>query len=258
VDNGYIVYTASSEDMEADKALFKAEGQALEDLANECSLIPLGTRIEDRYTKKYPATNISYIKIALEFQDCEKAKSAQDPESIRRIANVPFTEQLKKYQYFMENGDFAPQTEVADFSIPAEPPSWQEPVPSAHPSTPSEYLALRQYVAYQKEVLILSPATSYTPGSPEATKLQNSLISKAQQVAQIQQQNPQVIRSNQTWSSTPNRPPVSRPPILIHSRPGTPGRPLRPRGLPSRTLPKPSRKVPSGHPATSSQSKKVL
>jgi hypothetical protein len=212
VDNGYIVYVGSAEDMKPERAQLKAEGQALEDLANECSLIPRGTRIEDRFTKKIQYASTSYVKIALEFQDCEKGKNAQDPDSIRRVANASFTEELKKYQDFMETGDLAPKSEQANTTPPESWPETPPPAPNQPAST--QFFVVRQYVAYQKEVVVLSPPQYYAPQSPETTSFNSSLASNTHQLTQIQQQNPDLAKSNQTWSTIPNRPVIMKPASL--------------------------------------------
>ena len=67
VDNGYIVYIGSGEDSAKDRASFKAEGAALQDLANECSFVPKGTRLEDRFDKVEGSLHESYAKVAVEF-----------------------------------------------------------------------------------------------------------------------------------------------------------------------------------------------
>src|SRR6185312_16331964 len=97
VDNGYIVYVGVGHAPDPDRAQFKAEGQALEDLANECSMIPKGTRFEDRYSEKEEYETTAYVKVALEFQECDTAQRSLDPSEIRKLANVNFTEELKKY-----------------------------------------------------------------------------------------------------------------------------------------------------------------
>jgi hypothetical protein len=218
VENGYIIYVGTAEDLQSELSHFKAQGQALEDLANECSLIPLGTRVEDRFTKA-AYTNTSYVRVALEFQDCEKAKAAKDAQSIRQVADLAFTEELKKYQYFMENGEFAPQVEVANNNQQESNPylysqNWQEPISVSNLPVGTEYYALRQNIAYQKEVVILSPPQTYAPNSPEAGALISNLNTNTQQLTQIQLQNPNIVRSNQTWSNLPQRPIIIKPPIL--------------------------------------------
>src|SRR6202042_1536036 len=105
VDNGYIVYVGAVEDISSERAQFKAEGLALEDLANECSMIPKGTRIEDRYMAKGDHDSTAYVKLALEFQECDQARHAVNPDDIRKVANVAFTDQLKKYQDLEATGE---------------------------------------------------------------------------------------------------------------------------------------------------------
>lgn len=66
VDNGYIVYIGTGEEVTDDRAQLAAEGLAIQDLANECSFIPKGTRVEDRYSEKQKNTYKAYAKVAIE------------------------------------------------------------------------------------------------------------------------------------------------------------------------------------------------
>ena len=52
VDNGYIVYTGSGLESDPNTAQFVAEGTAIQDLANECSFVPKGARVEDHFVLK--------------------------------------------------------------------------------------------------------------------------------------------------------------------------------------------------------------
>jgi hypothetical protein len=102
VENGYIIYVGSGEDAGNERAQFLAESMALQDLANECSFVPKGARVEDRYAEKQKYTYMSFAKVAIEFQECDEAKKASDPNQIQQLANVGFTQEIKKYQDIVE------------------------------------------------------------------------------------------------------------------------------------------------------------
>lgn len=202
VDNGFIVYLGSSTASSAERAQIKAEGVALEDLANECSLIPKGTRVEDRYvtserdSRSYDFT--AYVKIAIELQDCDQARHTNDPAEIKKIANLPFTKQLKRYQDLIETGELPdasksqevpPPAEVA--AMPAREAEWNDSV---------HLQVTRQYVAYQKEIVILSPADSYRPSSPESKKFVSAVAPASEQVLHIEEKQP-ALRA-QSWSNS--------------------------------------------------------
>jgi hypothetical protein len=208
VDGGYIVYIGTGEASNPDRAQFKAEGQALEDLANECSLIPKGARVEDRYVQKEDHESKAFVKLALEFQECEEAKRTNDPENIQKLASVPFTEQLKRYQDLMETGDM-PDT-VAQVTPPSEmaPP----PTRAAGWDDRTHFFVMRQYVAYQKEVVVLAPPNYYAANAPAAKQFTTFVQPTADQIHGIQEKAP-ALRT-QAYSQIPNKPAVARPVAL--------------------------------------------
>lgn len=241
VEGGYIVYVGTAEDSSLEKAKLKAQGQALEDLANECSLIPKGTRVEDRFSKQPNYLHQSFVKIGVEFQLCEKAKNANSPDSIRQIANATFTEELKKYQDFMETG------ELSSAKNEVQPPEeWMQEADSAsagasgfRDSTTTsarvenvqvQYFVTRQTIVYQKQIVVLSPPQYFAPGSPETAGFTRNLQTQNQNLTQIIAQNPSLPKSPTPWSRIPDKPVLQRP---INLTPGyrphpTPIRPMQP------------------------------
>ncbi|MBS1969728.1 MAG: hypothetical protein JSU04_05450 [Bdellovibrionales bacterium] len=216
VDNGYIVYVGSAEDGNAERAQFKAEGLALEDLANECSFIPKGARIEDRYSEKDKYFTKAYVKIGLEFAECEKAKHANDPATIREIANTSFTEQIRRYQDLSETGDMPDPAQYAALEVPPN----VEPMPSsAGMSESTHFYVVRQYVAYQKETVILSPPTMYAANSPEAQHWSAAIQPAVTQVQTYQSKNPVLETKPEAWSHLADHPKLPRPETLMASRP---------------------------------------
>ena len=208
IDNGYIIYIGHSEASSQQRAQLQAEGVALEDLANECSVIPKGARVEDRYDEKTKSGHVVYVKLGVEFQECDQASKAIDPQQIKVVANIAFTEQLKRYQDLNETGDMPDSTEVAQVS----PPSDVRPAPAQGAwSSDTHFYVVRQYVAYQKEVVVLSPPGSYQPSSPESTHFITQVQPAATQVASMQTQNPALKTNPQPWSSIPDRPHLERP-----------------------------------------------
>jgi hypothetical protein len=208
VDNGYIVYVGKGEASRADDAQFKAEGLALEDLANECSMIPKGTRVEDRFVESTKTGYTSYTKIALQMQDCDEAIKATDPETIRKIANTNFTEQLKKYQDLEETG-FRGEAEDGE-TIEAPTVIAAAPSQGAYTDHVHFYMT-RQYIAYEKEVVVLAPPTAYTPGSKEAVMFNQHVVPATQTVATLEQKNPTFKTAPMAYHEVPNRPKIERP-----------------------------------------------
>lgn len=209
VDNGYIVYIGKGESSTAERSQFKAEGMALEDLANECSMIPKGTRIEDRYDEKDKYTDTAYVKVAVEFQECDAARKTLEPSEIKKIANVAFTEQLKRYQDLIETGEVPDRSEVASIEPPAEP----SPMPERSGwSESTHFYVQRQYVAYQKEIVVLSPPTAYPTGSVASQKFVQTVQPTSEQINNIETKDPAVRKT--AWSGIADRPRSIRPAAL--------------------------------------------
>ncbi len=210
VDNGYIVYVESESGPSSDKATLKAEGLALSDLANECSLIPKGTRIEDRYLEpgKYGPT--AFVKLAVEFQDCTAGQKANDADSIRKIANASFTQRLKEYQDYLETGEISNQSKELEVDLTQPVP----PLPQQNSSSQIHFYAVRQYISYQKEYVVLAPATAFAPNSPESLRLGSAIAPANQQLHTLQTVEPQLQEKQIAWSKLPDQPKVQRPSYL--------------------------------------------
>ncbi len=212
VDNGYIVYVGSGQSRDTLKAQFKAEGMALEDLANECSFIPKGARLEDRFVQQGTNEHVAYVKIAVEFQECAQSQKTLEPSEITKLANVSFTEQLRRYQDLEETGELPQKSEYAALEMPAEVPP--PPVASAGMSPAVHFTVMRQYVAYQKETVILASPTAYPINSPQASHFVSAIQPAVGQIHQIGAQNPSFEKNPQPWSKVTDRPRALRPAAL--------------------------------------------
>src|SRR5947209_3047805 len=62
VEGGYIVYLGEVEDQAPERARFKAEAAAIQDLANECSFAPKGARVEDHFDQPTGVIHHAYAK----------------------------------------------------------------------------------------------------------------------------------------------------------------------------------------------------
>lgn len=210
VDGGYIVYVASGEDRKLEHAVFKAESIALEDIANECSFIPKGTRIEDRYEEQEENQHWVYVKVGLSFEDCEAAKNSTDPESIKKLANASMTSELKRYQDSVEGGqDLAMNSDASPSPTPSPSGTASGATSTvAYYQSPTQYYVARQQVAYMKEVIILAPPSAYPPGSVQSTLWVSRVTPLNQQIQTYETQNPGIRNSPTTWSTLPSRPVV--------------------------------------------------
>jgi hypothetical protein len=221
VDAGYIVYVASSEDRSPEKAHFKAQSVAFEDLANECSFPPKGARTEDTFdTEKTGILHTVYVKVAVDFQSCEEAKNATQPEDIRKLANVAMTDQIKSYQNQYESPpkemveacntddgltpvDSDPDGDDCDVSPQTQQVLNSQNAPRvAYISSPTQYYVVGQQVWYAKQTVILSPPTAYQPNTPQATAFSNQIATPVKQMSTYAAANPAIKSSPQTWSTT--------------------------------------------------------
>ena len=189
----------------------KAEGQALEDLANECSFIPKNTRIEDRFSSYEDRETTAFIKVGLPFEDCENAKRALDPAEIKKQGSPGFTAQLKKYQDVIETGEWSSDSEVADIDPGVIPPP---PIRQEGWSDATHFYVTRQYVAYQKETVILAPPTAYAPGTDQNKKFTTFVTQESANVKGLEEKNPGLKTSPMAWSQVPQRPQLARPKAL--------------------------------------------
>ncbi len=202
VDAGYIVYIGTGEDRVAERAAFKAEAAALQDLANECSFAPKGARTEDRFDEATGLLHHGYAKVAVEFRDCEAAKASIQPEDIRRLANVAYNDEIKRYQDLIQN----PVDGVAsddDSEGVNEAIDSKSPPPGSGIRDTNHFFVVRQWVFYSKQDVILSPPQTYAAHSTETTQFVTKLAPAQDQVQTYERNHPTVHAWNNTWSTSP-------------------------------------------------------
>jgi hypothetical protein len=208
VDAGYIVYVGASEDALLDQARFKAEAQAIEDLANECSFAPKGARVEDHYERIGNGANgpvhQAYVKIGVDFLSCEQAKAAVQPDDIHRIANVAMAEEVKRYQTLVDEPEPEPLQAGEEGSAGSSGTQTSNSGQSAPVRTvyvvrdEPGFFILRQQVAYYKQTIILPPP----PGTPAPLPAQATatLASPMRQLQGYEQEHPEIKNTPSTWS----------------------------------------------------------
>jgi hypothetical protein len=235
VDSGYIVYVGSGEDFTQERATFKAEGQAIQDVANECSFSPKGTRVEDHYIYFSAGKYQSFAKIGVSIDDCEAAKNTTDPAKIQTVANVAMTQQLQHYQqmeYNLPPAGTPPGTVVAsnagDQGANPNIYSTDAPPPIANSG---EFFIVRQPVAYANQVVILSPPATYAPGTPASQTYTNQVAPARVSVRNYEQTNPQTKTWSNSWSSFERNPTVPIPGNLPRRRSYAPPGGMRNNGM---------------------------
>jgi hypothetical protein len=202
VDSGYIVYIGTGEDYSPERANFKAEASAIQDVANECSFAPKGARIEDRYDYFYGGKHQAYAKIGISFEDCEQAKQTLDPTKIQAVANVAMTQELKQFQEM----EYAPATEVAE-----NPNAPNPALANTTIQDDGQFFVMRQQVAYAKEIVIISPPGMYAPGTPQNQVYFTQVVQPSNQISQYEQVHPQVRTWHNSWSGYERSPQARLP-----------------------------------------------
>ncbi len=196
VDAGYIVFVGTGDDPAPEKSSFKAEAQAVQDVANECSFAPKGTRIEDHYQAKSGHTTLTYAKVSISFVDCDAAKGSNDPESIKRLASAPLAEQLKRYQDLV----YAPAESESEEAGGGGNPMVNATTAPRAISDEDHFFIVRQRVAYLKETIILAPETVYVPSAPQTVAVTQQLSTQSDHLRVYEQENPAVKTSHRTWT----------------------------------------------------------
>jgi len=181
-----------------ERANFKAEASAIQDLANECSFVPRGARTEDRAEQPIGAIHRAFAKVAISFQDCEEAKSSNDPETIRKLANVSYAEELKRYQAVVDQ----PEDTTSDESVAgAGGAIYNRYPPPASIDSPVRFYVVRQQVVYMKQDIILSPPQAYPPKAPQTLAITQHLGTFATRVQNFETIHPALKTATQSYSS---------------------------------------------------------
>lgn len=191
VDNGYIVYTGTAIESDPNQAQLAAEGTAIQDLANECSFVPKGARVENQFRLKTKDGYEAYAQVAVDFPTCVSAQQAVQPDDIKKLASAPFMDELKRYQDFVGS-----PTEIASAGDSPENPAAPPAV-----TDDADYFLARQYVAYQKQVVILAPPGAYAAGSWQTRVYVNNVTQVIRPLQVYYAKNPRLRSAPTTWST---------------------------------------------------------
>lgn len=235
IDSGYIVYVGRGEDETLERAQFKAEASALQDLANECSFLPKGTRIEDRFSRKELGFHHAFTKIGLTFEECEGAKRAVAPDQIRALANTELTARAKMFQDMLlppkpdtiavaddSRGNFVEyHGGEGDAAGWATDETLDRTAALESVATADDLLIQRQRIVAAKTDVILAPATRFTPGAAETTTFLRVVGAASEGVRRFETSNPEVRTWRRGWSSLPSATRAAAP-VLPTLRPHAP------------------------------------
>lgn len=209
VEGNRIVYVGRATAVNKETAVAKAEGSALEDIANECSMVPKSTRVESRYSVRGTYEYDVRVKVSVEWAECDLARQTIDPGAIRYYANAPLTAQLLQYQD--RNEDLKPQ--VLEIQPPQELPG--VPERDSHWDDTQHYYVLRQALVYLKMIAVLAPKDAYAPFSAQAKQYAGSVQPVVQQLNSMQINNPALKDKPLAWTELHDRPRILRPDALV-------------------------------------------
>jgi hypothetical protein len=207
VDAGYLVYIGVSQDGNFDSARTLAEGAALEDLANECTFVPIGAHVEDHYEDGAGA----YAKVGVQFSDCEEAQNAITADEIRKVSNPALMESLRRYHAIVDFPVLSdPKAPPPPVRRPVVTHAWGFPPPptwghAVTVGTMWDYYVWRQKVYYAKTAVIYSTPPAYAPGSLQASTLTRNLTNVNLHVRRYEQKNPTLQTTAVGWSTAQSR-----------------------------------------------------
>ncbi|MBX3020062.1 MAG: hypothetical protein KF799_00170 [Bdellovibrionales bacterium] len=212
-EGGRIIYVGAAGGLLKDGAISRAEGSALEDIANECSLIPKSTRIDSRYSVRGTYEYEVHVKLSVDAGECEMAKQAVEPAQIHYYASTPLTRQLLQAQDRVENVSASSLVVVPPRDLP------QLPERDSHWDDTQHFYASRQALAYLKQIPVLAPDDAYAPFSPQSRQFAAAVQMGVQRLNSMQINNPSLKEKPMAWSQLPERPRYRRPDVLLKRLP---------------------------------------
>jgi hypothetical protein len=173
-ENGSLVFVESEDDVDPALARAKAEGLALADVANECSLVPRGARFEAQYLAKTSHLAQAHVKLRVPATACEAAKRANTSASVRGLGDAEAAARVRLFQE--RNGE--PRLEDARAGDEA-----------------LAYMIARQRLALLKQQVLLVPA-----GAGEEASFAEKVVALARDVERLEGSREQLKQSAQPWS----------------------------------------------------------
>lgn len=212
VVDGTLSYRATATAVDFDKARFKAEGAALEDLANECSMIPKTTKVETEHHAKSDYENKVAAVVKVPLGDCMRARPTLEPQAIRAQAEVDLTTRLNFYQDFQETGRTPrPGRDVPRVQVPEELPV--APDRDSHWDDTEYFYVLRQTLAYQKQIPVLATPQAFE-SLTDARRFTAAVEPVEALLRAMQKNNPSLRIKPLAWSELKDPLRVPRPDCL--------------------------------------------
>jgi hypothetical protein len=149
-----ITYVGTGEDRTPENALFKSDAIALQDLENECSLIPKSTTVQtDHFQEQLGVIYRSFSLVTVPVADCDRAKNPLTLEQLHEQANPQLMAGVASYQKSYD----APEKEENS-------PLTETQLSSGITDTPRLFI-VRQQVALGQQGFILSNHSASTLGN---------------------------------------------------------------------------------------------
>ena len=201
-ENQNLVMVSSAKSNTESSAKFNAESQALEDIANECSFVTKGTRVDDQLAKREGNEVTVFVKIIVERSLCEEAKKSIKPQEIQKLSNLGYAEQILKNQIENEK----------KITFKSPPPNAKQKVElilaAEHPSMihdDGDFFMARQQIAFLKQATLLSTQGLFSQKLIESDKMRFVLAQKIQAAQDYETLNPALKSSAMTWSTIKER-----------------------------------------------------
>lgn len=200
VDAGAILHTGHGLNANEALATEAAQGQALQDIANECSFVPSSAHVRDRAITQTQTGHEAWVRIAVDFDSCERAKKATDPEEIRRLAHKEFTEEVRRYQEAQAGHELLSSLAATTGDEQVENPVAPPPAPIRDEI---HFFAVRQQVVYAKQDVILSKAaTAKAAESPAlGNRMPDAVKTRVSNLTTYEEAHPEFKRSPRSWSN---------------------------------------------------------
>jgi hypothetical protein len=184
-DGARLAYVGVGEDRDPQNALTKAQAIALQDLENDCSLIPKGTQLQpERYDETVGILTRSFALFTISLQECLAARGSLSTLQIRDISNSEFTAQVDHYQKTYD----APEPEEA---VPLGTSAGAIVIADS-----PHLFIVRQQVALTKQKMLLAP--NDFAGEPKPIQ---ELPHATQAIAAFEQTDPKIWSDSRAFST---------------------------------------------------------
>lgn len=178
LDGDRLSFLGTGEDRDQANARTKAEAMALQDLANECSLVPNSTEVrKERYEETVGILYRDFAQVSVSLADCQKARNALSVSQIKDRASPGLSAAVDHYQ--------------TTYDAP-EPMELKPLVAGRAITDDTDLFVARQQLALAKQRAVLTSAT--------ASEF-SAMPKVSQAIAGYEEARPLIERGNQAFST---------------------------------------------------------